>query len=258
VYVNGFTYDNNNELITPKIYIHVAGIVEQASFLREIYFNKVDLYKYLQMNQQWQFADQVPNQKPTDDLLSKSIDDYFTNALALMNDDTNPYAQDVFNNSVFAQTELPYGISNFGFVSKMATGYSLLSYTNIPIFKYASQNNTGQLGGQIYVFRLITESLLNQLDPIVKALANFIALLILVTLAVSFILITLILLENRNVILLFKALGYRQSEINGYLTLGYINAMLIALVLGGVIAYFGVKIASKYLLAAINISLFFV
>jgi len=191
-------------------------------------------------------------------MLSKAIDDYFTNALNLMNDETNPHAQDVFNNSVFAQTELPYGISNFGFVSKMATGYSLLSYTNLPIFEYASQSNTAQLGGQIYVFRLITESLLTQLDPIVKALNNFIVLLILITLAVAFILITLILLENKNVILLFKALGYRQSEINGYLTLGYINAMLIALVLGGVISYFGIKIASGYLVASINISLFFV
>jgi len=49
VAVNGFTYDN---LVTPQIYIHVAGIVEQASFLREIYFNKVDLFRYLQLNQQ--------------------------------------------------------------------------------------------------------------------------------------------------------------------------------------------------------------
>jgi hypothetical protein len=176
----------------------------------------------------------------------------------MMNDQTNPHAQDIFNNSVFAQTELPYGISNFGFVSKMATGYSLLSYTHLPIFDYASQNNHAQLGGQIYVFRLITESLLTQLNPIVQALNNFIVLLILITIAVAFILITLILLENKNVILLFKALGYRQSEINGYLTLGYINAMLIALVLGGVIAYFGIKIASGYLVSAINISLFFV
>jgi len=49
VAVNGFTYD---DLTTPQIYIHVAGIVEQASFLREIYFNKVDLFRYLQLNQQ--------------------------------------------------------------------------------------------------------------------------------------------------------------------------------------------------------------
>jgi hypothetical protein len=45
--VGSFAYDFGQ---TPTIYIRIANIVRQASFLREIYFNKVDLFNYLKVD----------------------------------------------------------------------------------------------------------------------------------------------------------------------------------------------------------------
>jgi predicted lysophospholipase L1 biosynthesis ABC-type transport system permease subunit len=126
------------------------------------------------------------------------------------------------------------------------------------MFNYASQNYPVALGSGSFIFSVVTQRLLRTLSPIISVLDRFIILLLLITLAVALILITLILLENRNVILLFKSLGYRKSEVNNYITMGYIVSTILALILGVVIAYEGIRLASGFLVTRLQISLFFV
>jgi len=285
-----FAFDKG---VTPIIYVRVNRILRQASYLREIYFNKIDLFKYLKIGVENYVKEEIAKAKEKEnssqvkfsisddkledkenepsveldqdvkDALAKRSDyKYFINAIEKLTNEDNPNAKDLFENSVFSLPNLPYGMTNFSINGTFGTGSSMLGYGYLPFLNYASQRyQRAQYQNRdqgIYIFSLITERLLNILNPIILVLDRFIILLLLITLAVSLILITLILLENKTVILLFKSLGYKKSEVNVYLTIGYIIATILALILGTVLSYFGIRYISGFLVDYLQISLFFV
>jgi len=270
-----------NQTETPVVYIKVNRIIRQASYLRELYFNKIDLFKYLKVSLERKAIEQANKNILFDEELEPVVEDnneldpiveaalnkrqdykFIKNAIERLTNADNPNAKDLFENSVFSIPNVPYGIKNFTMSGTFGSGVSILGYSYWPFLNYASQKYfTPEFENQdygIYIFNAITKRLLNILNPIILVLDRFIILLILITIAVALILITLILLENKTVILLFKSLGYKKSEVNVYLTVGYIIATILALILGTVIAYFGIKFMSTYLVQYLQISLFFV
>lgn len=105
-------------------------------------------------------------------------------------------------------------------------------------------NYLNSLGRGAMIFSEVTKRLLEKGAPFSETLQKFVWILLAVSFVVSSILITLVLLENREVILLFKAMGYQKSEINWYLISGYFISAILAVITGVAIAL-GVLIGAR-------------
>lgn len=105
-------------------------------------------------------------------------------------------------------------------------------------------NYLNNLGRGAMIFSEVTKRLLEKAAPFSDTLQKFVWILLAVAFVVSSILITLVLLENREVILLFKAMGYQKSEINWYLISGYFISAILAVITGVAIAL-GVLIGAR-------------
>ncbi|ATG97779.1 ABC transporter permease [Mesoplasma lactucae] len=170
------------------------------------------------------------------------------------------------NNSTYGLSEVPFTLQNLTLNAKTGVGYSMFDYLGLPTFNYANTSYSNSNGGfdtnsyvsGIYLYNVITNQLMAAVYPITVTINRFIVILLTITAMVALILITLIILENRNTILLFKAMGYKKREINIYLTGGYIIAAIFALIFGALVSYFILKVAAKMILQQVQLSVYFV
>lgn len=263
----------------PDVFVRVKGVVDESSIYKEIYFNKIDFFNYLHEYIQNDWMDDIQDQRQANDAQSSDTKNTepkdektdtsgyplglqaelarLQSYINQINSD-DPDARYALNNSVFSKDSIPYGFSHWTMNTKTGVGYTLLDYINLPVFDYSSDTYPVNYASNLYVFSLITQHLMKTVQPIITTLDKFVAILLILTFVVALILINLVLWENKQTILLFKAIGYKKREIDGYLLTGYIIADCLGLAFGILISFYGIRYASAYAFNMLHVSLFFV
>ncbi|PPE06049.1 ABC transporter permease [Williamsoniiplasma lucivorax] len=206
--------------ISPKIILQVDQIVEEETILENVYVPQTALFKYLALTtnqldtmsgilkEQYQMiADDMPDQYVSNSYYSsKRLPtqlEYFTLPILKQTNKTSDKQADNDPNQV---------------------GSHILDYYAKEDSKKYLQSATSDL----LIFDLVTQKLYPSVAPMLGILNNAIAFSIAIALVISLIITILALLENKKVILLFKAIGYSKREINLYLISGYLVSIILA------------------------------
>ncbi|ATG97780.1 ABC transporter permease [Mesoplasma lactucae] len=291
--INSFVRPNHIPSEPVELYLKINKVIEDSEVYSEIYFDKQDFLQFTSdsVANGWRSNGYRSSQYGTDATNEQKEMNYNSPLYRLLNGDKvyqdndgltrvvkrdsnglfvqdgtykpgliqqledNPY---VLNNSVYSKNKVPFNLSNFSMNAKTGIGYSLFDYINLPFFNYGSTNQSNRFKNSTYIYQKITELGLQSAKQITTTVNYLIVLLLLVTFTVSLILITLIILENRNTILLFKAMGYRKWEVNFYLTSGYIVAAIFAWVIGSILSFLVLKLGAKLWLEATKLEVTFI
>lgn len=246
--LNGFKTAENPT--NGLIYLLVDQIVKEETLYSMIYTSQFGLINY--------FAD--PNHLPANDLKNiPEIDlnlqkEVYENLANEIENNTKAISNTVYdrNNKVpwgMQNITLPFYSQNAQFLGQRAEDL----YSSTLSLPYLTD-----LGDNIVVFEKVSRELSNSMWQVNTILNEFVIILLLLAFILSLILITLVLLENRPIILLFKAMGYRKSELNWYLISGYFVASFLATAMGILISYIGLKKTQGIISEYLQMSLYFV
>ncbi|ATZ16137.1 FtsX-like permease family protein [Entomoplasma freundtii] len=220
-----------------KMHLIINDVVKEDSVLSNIYSSQAGLLQYLV-----EMADYYKNNSKIGPLNLVNINyESAYEAYSKLRDLNVSLSNTVYD----AKSTLPWGLRNLVIPVAQHTGApnSLLMRTNLAtkaidnwapgtriedFFSPRLSNYFDSLKNNIMIFDRVTKATENKAKPFVLILNRFIIILAALSFIIALILITLILLENRRVILLFKAMGYRLSEVNWYLISGYFVAAILA------------------------------
>ncbi|ATG97781.1 ABC transporter permease [Mesoplasma lactucae] len=122
------------------------------------------------------------------------------------------------DNTIYSKSDIPYFVQNINIPHRINDG----GYVDDYLYKADSYNFEQKT---VALVSAVFARTVNEYKTLVTRL---IWLLIILCLALSLIIITLILFENKKTILLFKAMGYRKRDIIWYLISGYLIAAIMA------------------------------
>lgn len=206
-----------------KSYFIINEIVKEDTIRPSVYTSQKGLFKYLM--EMADFYRHETKSNPTTEIYNEAYQAY-----------QNLFELKTLSNSVYdANDFFPWGFKNLTIPITKNVGQpkifdaNWLPGTRIEDFYSGNlQTYFESLKSNVMMFDIVTNSINNQAKPFILILNRFIIILSLLAFIISLILITLILLENRQVILLFKAMGYKHSEVNWYLISGYFISAILA------------------------------
>lgn len=225
-----------------KIMVHINKVIKDNPFTYEIYTTKEDLFNYITL--EYKFKNDQNSQETTK---------MYQQVLDQLN--VTSYA---FDNTVYSNQIMPIGLENltapmYQQTGEKPIGTNIMDYTSELAPEYYKN-----LSASLYPFAYITKQFYIKSAPFSNIMNNFIWILILVAFAVSLIFIALILLENKEIILLMKSTGYKISEVVWYLITGYLIAAGLAPIMGGYISFMALKLCSPLFYNDLGVPLFFI
>ncbi|WP_157844556.1 ABC transporter permease [Entomoplasma freundtii] len=165
----------------------------------------------------------------------------------------------LISNTVFDRdNDVPWGMQNITLPFYNQNGNNLGQRAEDFYSDSLSLTYLSELGTNVVVFDMVSKRLSSSMWQVNTILNEFVIILLFLALILSLILITLVLLENRPVILLFKAIGYQKADINWYLISGYFVASILAMALGILISFIGLKNTQGIIAEYLKMSLYFV
>ncbi|WP_027063399.1 ABC transporter permease [Mesoplasma seiffertii] len=175
------------------------------------------------------------------------------------------------NNTVFSKTNLPWNIQYITLPKinnlqlrndlKIEESSDYKNFGRSVVNYYDKETLTqyfGSFAKNTIVYPIMQQRIKESAQEYTKIMERFSYIAIAITISISIIVVMLILLENRQIILLFKAMGYRSKEVNTYLVGGYILSGILALSVSFVISTSLIGIASPIIQQAISVTLVFV
>ncbi|ASZ08830.1 ABC transporter permease [Mesoplasma chauliocola] len=264
-----------------RIPIRISGIQKNDLLTPNVYFEKTDYFevlKYTLLNRAVAFDNQSAYSTILDDnqIISAEwnsylefIDDTIKKSGSINHEDTL-----VLNNAQFSTDDLPVNLrfltiprlTNTTAKSESSENVDLertdlLSYIDGDIDSFWSSKNgiyLNSISNDIWNYRLIRDAILKKAEPFQKVMRAIDQALVGMVIAISLVLISLILMENKNTIILFKSLGYRPREINKYLVTGYFISAFMAIMGAIVINKFLIEKLSPLINESAGISLVYV
>lgn len=159
------------------------------------------------------------------------------------NEFTNLENRDKLPNAYFSENVIPNSLLNLTIPIAKDDGSSILDY--LP-----DQNGSG-VDLKVLDFKIIGKNLISETASYIDLVNRIIYIFIAITIIVSLLLTYLFLVENKQNILLFKALGYSIKQIAKFLLIGYIFAAVIASGLA-----IGISVLAISLLSNVFVELF--
>ncbi|ATZ18501.1 hypothetical protein ESOMN_v1c01160 [Williamsoniiplasma somnilux] len=233
---------NSND-VPLKILVKVNAIIKEQSLLREIYTTKEDLFNY------------VIKESEADENIETT--EMYLKVLEILNQSSDY----TFDNTVYSYDEVPFGLQNLTAPyyknsensSEDNRGNSIMDYVSPKAEDYYLE-----IKNSIIPFNYFAKKVLLKSAPLLGVMKNFIFICIVIAFAVSLILTALILLENKEIILLMKSMGYKTSEVNWYLITGYLLSAILSIVASALIAYYLLKVCSPLFYDSFNVSINFI
>ncbi|ATZ17678.1 ABC transporter permease [Mesoplasma melaleucae] len=276
-----------NEIADVKIPIVISGFMSNDLVTQNVYFEKTDYFRVLKetLKNKILHFNTTNVKEETKNPLSlgpawtsyiKFLDDTIEKSDTLGSNDNL-----VLNNSQFSKEDIPVNlryltlpkVSNDLVLNKISESQSIKSVENerTDILSYwdnidgpndfwKSKNGKyiNSLSNDLYNYRLIKEAILLKAAPFQNIMRTLDQALVGIVLSISLVIITLILFENKNTIILFKSLGYKTREINKYLITGYVLSGIVALIFALVANNFMISYLSQTIYDAVGISLVYV
>ncbi|AVN62115.1 hypothetical protein CG001_00365 [Mesoplasma coleopterae] len=270
-----------NEISEVRIPIYISGIRNDDLLTKNIYFEKSDYFKVLKETLESR-ATPFITQTYDSEVLKKSEWESYENLIdEIINksESNDPIENQILNNSQFSKSDIPVNlryltlpkVSNklvYDLVKEESTTMQsdrtdLLSYwdkVDSPDKFWSSKNGLylNSLSKDVWNYRLIRDAILSKAAPFQNIMRTLDQSLVGMVLAISLVLISLILFENKNTIILFKSLGYKTREINKYLVTGYLIAAIGALITALVVNKYIIGYLSPVVYETAGISLTYV
>ncbi|AUF83296.1 ABC transporter permease [Mesoplasma syrphidae] len=175
------------------------------------------------------------------------------------------------NNTVFSKTNLPWNIQYITLPkvnnNQLTNDWEIEEAEDFSDFgksvvNYYNKDQTKEyfeaFSRNTMVYSLMQQAIKQKAQEYTEIMQKFSYIAIAITISISIIVVMLILLENRQIVLLFKAMGYRSKEVNMYLVGGYILSGILALIVSFWISSSLIYIASPIIQQAISVTLIFV
>ncbi|ATZ16933.1 hypothetical protein ELUMI_v1c02080 [Williamsoniiplasma luminosum] len=134
-------------------------------------------------------------------------------------------------NSYFSKSIIPMQLEYWTLPIYKSTNGSDKAGSNINDYylKNHFESYINNVGAYVMIFSKMTEAQIILTRPLSGMIGIAIVMSGAIAVLVSMLITILILLENRNTILLFKIIGYKKREINKYLISGYLVSMMFAI-----------------------------
>ncbi|ATI73715.1 ABC transporter permease [Mesoplasma florum] len=262
-----------DEISEVRIPIYISGIRKDDLITNNVYFEKTDYFKVL--NETIKNRAEVFD-NPTNFQTKNSEWESYENLIEEIiekSESNNPIENQILNNSQFSKEDIPVNlryltlpkISNKVLVksNSESSRTDLLSYwddidSSSQFWNSKNGKYLNSLSQDVWNYRLIKEAILAKAAPFQNIMRTLDQALVGMVLSISLVLISLILFENKNTIILFKSLGYKTREINKYLVTGYLIAAIGALIVALVINNFTIGYLSPIIYETAGISLIYV
>ncbi|ATZ21276.1 ABC transporter permease [Mesoplasma tabanidae] len=263
-----------NEISEVRIPISIAAIKTNDLLTQNIYFEKTDYFEVLKETIQNR-AVPLKDFDPAWTSYMKLIDEIIEKSNSVYNNESF-----ILNNAQFSTEDIPVNlkyltlpkISNLVVKDNLLpvktdleneNRTDLLSYWDkieSPSEFWNSKNGKyiNSLSSDLWNYRLIKEAILLKAKPFQNIMRILDQVLVGMVLAISLVLISLILLENKNTIVLFKSLGYKTREINKYLVTGYLLAATWAIIIALILNKYIIAYLSPIVYQSVGISLIYV
>lgn len=233
--VNGFKTDEafdgylNND--SALIYGYVSHVVRDDTIQNTFFSSQVGLLNYLGSGKHEVLEEEEDgNKNPEEQGFSLEDQQIYYQTLL----ETVEANQKTLSNTIFTiDSQIPFGLRNLTIPFYTQTDTNKKIGARIEDF-YSTrgllQKYLNSFDSNIMIFSLVTENLKTKTSQFTSILLRFVIILTILALIISLLLVTLVLLENRQIISVLKALGYRRSEITGYLITGYLFATILAMI----------------------------
>lgn len=226
------TFDGYQGDNSALVYAYVANVVRGDTIENTFFTSQIGVLNYLA---------QGNHEQPIEPSTITDQRQFYQNLLAELENHQTTLSNTVFS----ADMDVPFGIRNITLPFYTRTEATKAIGSRIEDFYSAKgdlQEYLESFGDNLVVFHLITAALNSRTEQFISILWRFVIILTLFALIVSLLLVTLVLLENRKIISVLKALGYRRTEITRYLISGYLLSTILA-----VIASIGVSFLAFFL-----------
>ncbi|WP_026389261.1 FtsX-like permease family protein [[Acholeplasma] multilocale] len=252
---------NESTIINAK----VIDIQKSNPISNEIYANKEAVFKYLYENTPVFSPAVFPeNENAVKYSAYKQMYEHVTNERAdgfEFNNSVYSYENmpinlkyltiPMYNNSMLTVEGTNVEIENSSDINDL--GKSILNYYDID----GLQSRLNSITNNVMIFDLVTANAQEMILSYLNIINQFILILAIMSISICSILIFLILKENKEVILLFKAIGYRRREINGYLLWGYYFSTIVAVVSSILISKLMIYFVSPLVVTTLRVALNF-
>ncbi|ATQ35232.1 hypothetical protein MENTO_v1c00710 [Mesoplasma entomophilum] len=270
-----------NEISEVRIPIYISGIRDDDLLTKNVYFEKTDYFKVLKETLENRAQPMIAKNHDNEVLKSSEWESYINliDEIIEKSESSDPTENQVLNNSQFSKNDIPVNIRYLTLpkVSNKLIGdlikddlnntqsdrTDLLSYwdkiDSADEF-WNSKNGLyfNSLSKDVWNYRLIRDAILAKAAPFQNIMRTLDQALVCMVLAISLVLISLILFENKNTIILFKSLGYKTREINKYLVTGYLLAAIGAIIIALVVNKYIIGYLSPIVYETAGISLTYV
>ncbi|AGY41140.1 hypothetical protein mflW37_0730 [Mesoplasma florum W37] len=264
------------EISEIRIPIYISGIRKDDLLTKNIYFEKTDYFKVLKetIENRAQPLFKETSKNFEWESYIKIIDKIINNS-----ESNDPLENQILNNSQFSKNDIPINIRYLTLpkvsnklIHDLVNNESntiesdrtdLLSYWDkIDSSDEFSKSKNGiylnSLSKDVWNYRIIRDAILAKAAPFQNIMRTLDQALVGMVLSISLVLISLILFENKNTIILFKTLGYKTREINKYLVTGYLLAAIGALIIALVVNKYIIGFLSPIVYETAGISLIYV
>ncbi|PPE06050.1 ABC transporter permease [Williamsoniiplasma lucivorax] len=234
-------------LISNTLHLKVNKIIVEDGIQLSVYVAQASLFKYLSL---------ITNTN-RNSVAHQTLAEYYKQIYEKIRD----HQPTGISNSYFSQNEIPMQ----------------MEYLTLPIFSehdhakpggfiqdyFGNQTNNisrymTSLMSNAFQFNIATKQLETLTRPFMGIIMIAIALSSVIAVIISLIITILALLENREIILLFKAMGYCKNDINMYLISGYFLSSLLAILTSILVSWIILTKVSEFMYANIGLAAPFV
>lgn len=276
-----------NEIADVRIPVIISEFMPNDLVTQNVYFEKTDYFRVLKESLETRVTrfgkTNITNDVKKPLLLDSARSSYmeFIDGTIKKSDSLINNESLVLNNSQFSKEDIPVNlryltlpkVANNLVINEIENTASnqviekertdILSYwDNIsgPSDFWNSKNGKylNSLSSDLWNYRLIKEAILLKAAPFQNIMRTLDQALVGIVLSISLVIVTLILFENKNTIILFKSLGYKTREINKYLVTGYLLAGVMALIIAFILNRFMIGYLSQIIYDVAGISLVYV